>query len=81
MPRLGAKMRQVDRGHGIGGPDAQHLSRGHRGQSFAGPQDRQGAQKPLAIDAVIPFGHACVSSGLPHAGQGYRRDTRQTTMM
>lgn len=47
---LGAEMRQVDSGHGIGGTDAKDASRGQRGQFLAGAQDWQGAQKPLAVD-------------------------------
>lgn len=55
MPRLGAEMRQVDPGHRVGRPDAKHGSGGQSQQALARPQHGEGAEKPLAIQRLVPI--------------------------
>lgn len=53
-----AEMRQVDQSHRVRGADADHCSGSQAKKAFAGPQDRKGAEKPLAVDFHIPVCHA-----------------------
>ncbi len=58
MPGLGAEMRQVDQCHPVCRADGQHRARRHGQKPLARAEDGQGAQQPLAVQDVVPFGHA-----------------------
>lgn len=57
---LGAEMRQVYGGHRVGGADAEHAAGSHGNEALSCAEHRQGAEKPLAVDLVIPV-HICAA--------------------
>jgi hypothetical protein len=57
VARLGAEMRQVNQGHGIGGADREHGPCCKCHQTLARPKHGQRAQQPLAVQYRIAMIH------------------------